>query len=280
MAGITLISCSGGGIRGIASLRAFEAIEKSTGQPIHTIGDHFAGTSTGSIITCLLLSGKYTASECIDLYTKNASLIFSRNPFHLGNLLGAKYRSGGIEKCLKEYFGNMRMSDLLRPCIIPAYDMVNNCVKLFRNTDNDLVRDVCRASSAAPTYFPPHNGLIDGGIAAANNPSSILLAECGYENVRLISIGTGERKQSYSPKDKTILQWGSVIVNMILDASEEEVTFFCSKKLGPDYFAWNTDLGSASEQMDDVSTGNIQALLNIPLDTTDLLKFVNTKILV
>ena len=68
---------------------------------------------------------------------------------------------------------------------------------------NVFIRDAAQASSAAPIYFDPKTipgiseSLIDGGVIA-NSPSfySYLHAKytLGENNVRLVSIGTGEKQ--------------------------------------------------------------------------------------
>lgn len=91
------------------------------------------------------------------------------------------------------------------------------------STDNFLVKDICRATSAAPTYFSPARiqsqygqnfSLIDGGVYA-NNPALCAYAEArkmpfgqifktdqkpDYPTVNdmiIISIGTGSEAKSY-----------------------------------------------------------------------------------
>ncbi len=80
----------------------------------------------------------------------------------------------------------------------------------FKSEDT-LILDAALCTSAAPTYFPPHQhpsfGLcVDGGVFA-NNPSTLALArvlgsgilgEQKLENIRMLSVGTGIT-QNYLP---------------------------------------------------------------------------------
>jgi patatin-like phospholipase/acyl hydrolase len=104
------------------------------------------------------------------------------NPF---GLLKEKISDTNIEEQLDEVFGTLQLKELAKPCLITSYDITARKAMLFTSHNaqdpikNFYVKDVCRATSAAPTYFEPaqinslHNQqftLIDGGVYA-NNPA-------------------------------------------------------------------------------------------------------------
>src|SRR5690606_38988087 len=119
--------------------------------------------------------------------------------------------------------------------LIPAYDIENRMGKFFTsynadaNTRNFLVKDVARATSAAPTYFETAHirsmygvsyALIDGGVFV-NNPALCAYAEARTmkfeskgidyptaKDMLLLSLGTGEVKKPYAYKDAK--DWGSI----------------------------------------------------------------------
>jgi predicted acylesterase/phospholipase RssA len=108
---------------------------------------------------------------------------------------------------------------------------------------------IVRASSAAPTYFPPHafavpdhNGtpqtyeFIDGGVSSYNNPSFQVFLEAtapeygigwpmGVSNLLLMSLGTG-----YAPvtikageaKDYTLLSWAGYVLKELMNEANLE----------------------------------------------------------
>jgi patatin-like phospholipase/acyl hydrolase len=104
--------------------------------------------------------------------------------------------------------------------MITAYDIQRRCAKFFTQIDarNDpaqdfLVRQVARATSAAPSYFEVALArsstkvdypLIDGGVFA-NNPAMCAYAEARHklpglpsaENMAILSLGTGYVKKPY-----------------------------------------------------------------------------------
>lgn len=175
-----ILSIDGGGIRGVIPGQIMVALEEKlktqTGNQEVRLADYFdffAGTSTGGILTCLSLcpsendptKARFTAQEAVDLYLKHGAKIFDRNSVQqILNPRGLRdeiYNASPLEKLLKDYFGDLRLSQLVRPCLIPAYDIDNRTSHFFAQHDfikygegkDFLVRDVCRATSAAPTYF-------------------------------------------------------------------------------------------------------------------------------
>src|SRR3546814_15088239 len=91
-----ILSIDGGGIRGIIPGMLLVALERrlqrTSNDPSAAIVDHFdffAGTSTGGILTCLLLCPdeekplrpKYSAQEALDIYVKHGTDIFKAGFF-------------------------------------------------------------------------------------------------------------------------------------------------------------------------------------------------------
>lgn len=233
-----ILSIDGGGISGIIPGQVLVALEKKiqvkTNDPEARLADFFdffSGTSTGGILTCICLCPtplnpqkvKFLAKQAVDLYVKHGNEIYDVKLWQkiksAGGIIDEKYRAAALEFLLTQYFGNLKLSELLKPCLIPAYDIKRREALFFAQQDyekngsekNFLVRDVCRATSAAPTFLETALvrsqtnktfSLIDGGVFA-NNPSL-----CAYSEVRnvvnnptvedmfLVSLGTGSRHNS------------------------------------------------------------------------------------
>ncbi|MDR6968491.1 patatin-like phospholipase/acyl hydrolase [Flavobacterium arsenatis] len=208
---IRILSLDGGGIRGIISCVILKYIEEQLqihDNPNAKIGDYFdliAGTSTGGLITALLLfpdgnkNAKFSVEEALNLYAKKGEDIFNVPFFnHLLNpfgLLKEKISDLNLEKQLQEVFGELELKNLIKPCIITSYDITARKALLFTSHNaqqpikNFYVKDVCRATAAAPTYFEPAQiqslykqnfTLIDGGVYANNS------ALCAYAEARKI----------------------------------------------------------------------------------------------
>lgn len=258
-----ILSFDGGGIRGLVTLAILKRLEATVPNLIANV-DLLAGTSTGGIIALGLAAGK-SVDELTALYVDNGKDIFDDSWFDnirdLGGLTGADYDQSNLEKILRRIFGPLRLQDLSKRVVIPAFDLDNGAKpeskrtwdpKFFHNfpgndTDgNESVVDVALDTSAAPTYFPSHAGFIDGGVVA-NNPSMAAVAQTQDDrnegaNPKLgelvvLSIGTG-RNLSYikgQTLDWGLAQWAKPLVNLLLDASMGIEDYQCRQILRDNY---------------------------------------------
>lgn len=258
-----ILSIDGGGLRGIVPILILIEIEKITGKKIHEIFDLIVGTSTGGIITCGLAATKdginnvLTLEDMLMLYTKHATDIFPRkNKIQklinsISSLFNPKYSEKGLEKLLDKYFSDMDMNkNLLKPICVTSYDIKNNEVVIFKsrkskiNDKNKLLKLVCRATSAAPTYFKPltcywdgkKRELIDGGIYL-NNPSMVGITDAiknrygrkvKLNDIKLLSLGTGSYSEKLGKKSNTnwgIIKWIKPISEIMMQASSLSVNY-------------------------------------------------------
>src|SRR5690606_21453660 len=238
-----ILSIDGGGIRGIVPgmilVALEEKIQRATDNPDARLTDYFdffAGTSTGGILLSILLclrraehtTQKYTAKQALDIYLKHESEIFAakrwRRFLSRFGLLSELYDSDILEGILYNYFGETRLSELIKPCIITAYNIELRKNHLFRQqkaishgeSRDFYLRDVCRATSAAPTYFSvaeiyslagTRYPLVDGGVFAHNPAISALLEVLKtyktfkIDDVHILSLGTGIAKNAYKYED-------------------------------------------------------------------------------
>ncbi len=306
---VRILSLDGGGIRGIipaAVLKALEEKLQARKGEAARIADYFdliAGSSTGGILTCLYLCPeergsarpRFTAADALNLYMEWGDDIFDI-PFHhklrtLGGLTDEKYPAAGLEEALSRHFGDLQLKDLLKPCLVTAYDIRRRQAFFFtqhdavKNDDDnfDLV-DVARSTSAAPTYFEcamatskgnTRHPMIDGGVFA-NNP-----ALCAYAEARkmdgaptaadmlILSLGTGEVRSPYSfgeARDWGLAQWIRPLVDIIMSGVSETVNYQLQKiyeAVGcEDQYLrlQKTDLPSDHAEMDDASRDNLRTL--------------------
>src|SRR5207253_3171898 len=128
----------GGGIRGIIPGRVLvfleEKLQEISGDSNTRISDAFdliAGTSTGGILTCLYLcpdSGssrpRFSAAQAVDLYLQNGDDIFDvsiwKRISSVGGVADEKYSAAPLGKVLHDYFGDLQLSQLLKPCLVAA----------------------------------------------------------------------------------------------------------------------------------------------------------------
>ncbi len=198
---IKILSIDGGGIRGLIPALILTEIEERTGKSISELFDLLAGTSTGGIIAIGLNvtdphTGKpYAAERIAGLYEDNGHKIFEKKHLlpALGALLDESYYHQGLEDVLESYFGEADLKNTRTELLITSYDIehrkpfyfLSREAKLNPEQENFRLRDIARATSAAPTYFEPHPlsnshyphlALVDGGVFA-NNPALLAYSE-------------------------------------------------------------------------------------------------------
>jgi patatin-like phospholipase/acyl hydrolase len=111
---------------------------------------------------------QYGAESLIELYETEGEKIFHRPVWHRirsgWGVAEEKYPSEGIEEVAKRYFGDSRLAEALTEVLVTAYEIEGRTPWFFkrrhakdqnRKGHNFLMRDVARATSAAPTYFEP-----------------------------------------------------------------------------------------------------------------------------
>ena len=225
-----LLSIDGGGLCGLIPAEALILIEKQldeiTGSqlPLCDRFDLIGGTSTGAILAAGLSLG-LKAEQLRDFYLNFGKGIFSKVFFPIR--FWHSYPSEPLEEHLKEVFGENTTlgSSKLRTQILivsknatlgTTWFFTNNRQGKYFNTNAAIpLWQIVRASSAAPTFFPPeeikvpndlgqvHNyEFIDGGVSSYNNPSLQLFLEAtdpqynfgwptGTDKIVLLSLGTG-----------------------------------------------------------------------------------------
>lgn len=232
-----ILSLSGGGVRGLYTITVLAELEKylaeKSGDEDYWIGQHFdliSGTSIGGILGLALASG-VTARELEKVLDDNRKLIFPKTSFlkaAIGQLFSGKYSAEPLKKVIQEVVGEKKIGDLKTRVLVPAINASTGLVQTFKTPHHkDLQRDwrfkvldVALATSAAPTYFPPHKIdsaiYVDGGLAA-NSPALMALHEARHflekdsNNIYLVSIGTmGQKftKRECSKGRYGYLGWG------------------------------------------------------------------------
>lgn len=309
---IRILSIDGGGIRGIFPGVILSYLEKQvqhqTRNPNYRLADmfdYFAGTSTGGILSlCYLIPNKYgrpkySAQDAVDIYLQNGTKIFKLDFWQLFKsgfgLLDEKYNAKALEEVFLQYFGDTLFIELLKPCVITSYDLAKAKPYFFRQhksltpADNFLVRDIARATSAAPVYFEAARifnfkntafSLIDGGVIA-NNPSLVAYSEVrnmhfGFVNnptaaqLFMLSIGTATKAQTHSfdeAKKWGALQWLNPIFEILVSGNSATVNhhlqqIFASVPQGQlDYHRLEPVQVLSNKEMDNASKENLDNLV-------------------
>jgi uncharacterized protein len=312
---IRILSMDGGGIRGIIPARILQRIEEGTGNNHASALFHLiAGTSTGGILGCGLAIGKW-AREIGDLYANRGGDIFHRSLWEkvttIDGLTNPDYDPSPLENILSEELAETWLSEVGGVALmVPSYAiqlpfeqpapglglLVPRAPYFFKNWKANgsnidpgdkppeldfKLKDVARATSAAPTYFPPaliHNragqnfGMVDGGVFA-NNPAMCALVSAyklfpQAKSFMLVSLGTGslERPIPYDEaKNWGLVHWARPILNVLFDGNADTTSYEVDQILGPMHYRFDISLGMNSKQdpnavnedFDDASPNNI-----------------------
>jgi patatin-like phospholipase/acyl hydrolase len=310
---IRILSLDGGGIRGILPgviLNQLEQkIQKKTGDPERRLSDMFdfmAGTSTGGILTLAYLTPnkenrpKLTAQEAVNIYLERGDEIFDVSFWQKiksgDGLTDEKYDASELEDALRDTFGELQLSNLLKPCIISSYDIRNAKPHFFKqHKSNDKIynfklKDVARATSAAPTYFETARikneagtpyPLIDGGVFV-NNPSLVAYSEVrsmkfeaiahapSAKDMMIVSIGTGSVSKSYAykkAKNWGVVGWIKPIIEIMMSGNSQTVDYHLKQIFGTldakdqkDYHRLEPKIITADIEMDNASLENLKNL--------------------
>jgi predicted acylesterase/phospholipase RssA len=311
---VRILSLDGGGIRGIIPARLLQRIEDGTGKPASDLFHLIAGTSTGGILGCGLAAGK-PARDIANLYANRGGEIFHRSLWDkvttIDGLSNPDYDAGPLEAILAQVLGDAWLSDVHgADLLVPSYAiqlpheqpgdglglLVPRAPYFFKswkangsNIDpgdkpaelDFRLRDIARATSAAPTYFPPalirsrageQFGMIDGGVFA-NNPSMCALVSAyrlfpEAKNFIVVSLGTGslERPIPYAEaKNWGLVHWARPILNVLFDGNADTTCYEVEQMPGVMQYRFDISLGESpkqdpnavNEDFDDASPDNI-----------------------
>jgi len=278
-----MLAIDGGGIRGVLSLGILARIEAllkaQSGRADFRLShyfDYIAGTSTGGIIAAGLSVGKSVA-EILKFYREAGAQMFVKA--NLLRRLRYKYESEPLAKKLKQVFepdttfGSDRVETLLMLVMRNAttdspWPLSNNPHAKYNDPqrdDNNLLFplwQLVRASTAAPTFFPPEVIVlqnkdrtkekefvfVDGGVTMYNNPAfqMFLMAtlDCywprapqdqrgwpaGADKMLIVSVGTGtspDVQHGLEASDMNLLFNATTIPSALMFAALNEQDLLC-----------------------------------------------------
>lgn len=278
-----ILSIDGGGIRGIIPAIILAEIERRTQKKISDMFDLVAGTSTGGLIAAMLVSQQHpSAQNIVDLYEKRGHEIFSRDLcefiFSFASLSDHKFSSTGISKVLSDVLGDETIDGVKKDLLITAYDINNREPYFFKSWRPDFngipLVTICKATSAAPTYFEPvdtsiqgkDRTFIDGGVFV-NNPAVSAYVEAIRiygPDVYVLSLGTGTLVESIKYEDAKSwgkIEWISPLLDCMFGASSDVVDYQMDMLLGEDFTRLQLkNIKDENMALDDASDDNIAAL--------------------
>lgn len=289
---IKILAIDGAGIRGIIPAVILTEIQKRLGTDLWRSFDLIAGTSTGGIIalgigTDCKQGQPYAPGELVKLYVNNGPAIFKKSFLTPEReFVHPKYAPDSLEAALTNFFQDTEFQTARTPLLISSYDLQGQLPFFFKShriaadpNYNWKVREIARATSAAPTYFPPFHlargsddyALVDGGVYV-NNPSMAAYAEARtiYRDATrftIVSVGTGDRQDQISyatAAEWGLLGWARQIAPVLMDSVSEAVDFELNSLPGCTYYRLQIPhLQEASSDMDNVTPENLGNLQSV-----------------
>jgi len=272
-----LLAIDGGGIRGVLSLKILEQIEqlliKESNRADYRLADYFdyvAGTSTGGIIAAGIAAGM-SVKEILDFYLSNGAAMFDKAS--IIRRLQYQYKSEPLALQLRNVFGatttlgapeieTLLLLVMRNATTDSPWPVSNNPFAKYNDPKHGACNlhfplwQLVRASTAAPTYFPPEvidcGGkpfvFVDGGVTMYNNPAfqMFLMAtvdrywvqapadsrgwRTGVDDMLIVSIGTGTSAgENYSlrPDEMNLIFNATTIPSALMYAALNEQDFLC-----------------------------------------------------
>ena len=236
----------------------------------------------------------YTGRDMVEMYEKYGRQIFPKSRLgKLEKLFRSEYSTAGLDDMLETYFGDARLKEALATIVVTSYDIENRMAFFFRSSNAKIakiqesydypMKSVARATSAAPTYFPPAKiprgvktdeywNLIDGGVYA-NNPAMCAYVEALGVNPKaeicVVSLGTGVAEPtSYANKADQwgLAGWARPIITITMEGPGNTVDYQLTRLLNTrNYYRFQTQVDKDSAILDNTAPANIKRLKEIAL---------------
>lgn len=298
---VIILAVEGGGVRGLIPAMVLATLEKELGgKRAAEIFDVMAGTSAGSIVVSFLnipdlrnnSLQPLPAAQTVQEATKIMKEIFKNtawrkirtlNLFNKIAIAGAKYSEKPLVMNLFQRARDLKLSHAIKPMILTSYDVTNQQIFNFstymamKNPLYDFkIRDGIRASTAAPTFFKPHElqlptgniSLVDGGVNMLN-PELV-----GYREAKLlyphrryviVSLSTGiyKEQQNIAATGPTAGNPFNILLptlNAAITGQTDYSQLFSMILTDVEYHRLNVTLGKVCYTLDDTSSKTIQCL--------------------
>jgi predicted acylesterase/phospholipase RssA len=248
--GLRILCLDGGSIRGLAVVQALRELEKVTGKAIPDLFDLIIGTSVGGFLGVLLGIKGATLDECEEALwrlrvsmeeAQGSGIVSTVRRLATGTAFDHSTHVDAVETVLGD---TLRLSDgpsipkvavmctcidssPARPFLFRSYELTEEAAArcVFEGSSDATCLQAVRATTAAPTFFPPvtvNDRVFVDGACLANNPSCVALAEAAavfgadLPVDAVVSIGTGLGSEAPHP-GTSFLDWVTFQLTLSVD---------------------------------------------------------------
>lgn len=248
---VRVLAIEGGGVRSLIPGRVLLSLERKLrglAGPDARLIDHLdlvAGTSTGAVLACLLATPGMDVATALERFRANLGTSFKPAP--ILEKMKHFYDADALRDVIEQGFGDLKLSQLSTPCLIPVYDLTRRGPLLMgqhrakADPSADLrVADAALAAISVPIYFKPcelafpdgtSRSLIDGCLFA-KNPAGIALDEArNYfiprplaADIGLLSLGSGRfHGEKRNQRDWHFWDWMPELLQIAMDSTADLV---------------------------------------------------------
>lgn len=307
MSTVNILSLDGGGTRGLFHLMFLHLLEQRMRKTIRCSFDYIGGTSIGGIFALILTHplkwlgyrSDFYLQEILDsqLHTNLMNMFFQPPPYFIKSigLLSSRYSyqidiiNSGFKDLI---FGSDPFGvGVKNKTMIFAHNTNNNAVKVFKSWKHHeyYLYTIARATSAAPVFFPAvcieDEIYIDGAIAAANNPSILILYEARLRNPKkkiiMLSLGTSQddyfKHSCDSIGSGSLKSWMTKFIPVIMNSPNRAFEYLTGRHDSPDDDLYKTSERNLSNdagycgyyETEDTITFRFKPNIYFPIDSMD-----------
>ena len=250
-----ILLINGGGMFGLVPAFFIDYIKDYTGHDFRENLDCLAGSSIGGILAAIYACG-HAPTVVKQAFTPACKEIFSKRwAARINPLAAPRYSDTELSKFIYEFVGEREIGDIKinypdLDCFFAGLDVTEDSFKVWDNItgadDKEKLKDICRITCAAPTYFDAVNrgghAFIDCGLI---ENTMLMTTTIGYKNKRnvpfeemdVLLIGTGflEDDKPLDFKRYNSLNQLGILFNLIIPyvtQSNELASIFWARGLG------------------------------------------------
>lgn len=220
-----ILSLNGGGTAGYATA-AFLAYLEDSGGPLNKQFDLIAGVSVGSIIGAAAVEGIPMRDVMLKLEAEIPGIFYKHPWAFWKGITTSKYDVNNLYDACNRIFNGRALNPNNTKFMCHA--VLTNPIKpkVWKSwEDNAEYKYICTASAAAPVYFQPFHGYVDGGLAC-NDPTTMALAEAvkltgSLSDIKILNVRPHPIRGSAKTKNiRNALHWAIALPMLTIGTNE------------------------------------------------------------
>lgn len=250
-----ILLINGGGAFGFIPAYFLSLIKDATGKDFRESIDCLSGSSVGGVLSAIYSVGNDPKTVSNAFLPACEEIFSKRFVARINPLASPTYSDSKLKDFIHEYVGNNQICDIRTKyphldTFFAGLNVTDDSFKVWDNItgrdDSAFLKDVCRITCAAPTYFDAFDAdgkaMVDCGLI---ENTMIMTTTIGYKNARkvpfeemdVLLIGTGflQDKEPLTAKRYNSLNQLGILYNLIIPyvtQSNELASIYWARGLG------------------------------------------------